>query len=287
MTDYFTLPSSPCAIQVSGGKTSAYLFIRLVEQNDGLPKNAVAIFQNTGREMPETYEFLEKLSEYTGQKIHWIEAVVPTKGRYSWRECTPKTAFRNGEPFEALILRRNFLPNAHFRFCTEELKIRPSQSFLKNYFGERKWREILGIRADEANRIERIQTKKERVIFPLYEAGITNLHILDFWRKMPFTLDLPTASNGKTIGGNCDGCFLKSLGNWVWLARKHSERAGWWESMEEKITTSTGRVSPQRATFRENRSWKNIRQLADAMPQLDFDDEPARLCGAQIGGCFD
>lgn len=58
------------------------------------------------------------------------------------------TASREGEPFEALIRNRQYLPNPVARDCTTSLKIQPMHKFVRE-LGWTEWDQFIGIRADE------------------------------------------------------------------------------------------------------------------------------------------
>jgi hypothetical protein len=58
-------------------------------------------------------------------KIHWLELYFgKERPVYRTKEVTYETASRNGEPFEELLDRRQYLPNPVARFCTSELKMK-------------------------------------------------------------------------------------------------------------------------------------------------------------------
>jgi len=62
MTAY-TLPAGNVQIAFSGGRTSAYMLHQILETNGPLPDRVVVSFQNTGREMPETLDFVQECSD--------------------------------------------------------------------------------------------------------------------------------------------------------------------------------------------------------------------------------
>ena len=65
----YTLPDGHVAIAFSGGRTSAYMLHHILEANGGLPERAVVSFQNTGREMPETLDFVQECGDRWGVRI--------------------------------------------------------------------------------------------------------------------------------------------------------------------------------------------------------------------------
>lgn len=54
----FKIDDSPAVISFSGGRTSAYMLRRCLDA--GVPDDCYVIFSNTGRELPETLDFVER-----------------------------------------------------------------------------------------------------------------------------------------------------------------------------------------------------------------------------------
>lgn len=261
MIDPFKI-TEPTCINFSGGRTSAYMLWRVLQSNGGkLPDDAIVCFANTGKEDEATLEFVQACSDNWSVDIHWVE----------YRDADPAfervifdSASRNGEPFEALIKKRNYLPNPVTRFCTSELKIRTIHKYLKSlgwdHNEEMDW---VGMRADEQRRAAKI-ADKSRV--PLVTAGITKQHISAFWKAHSFDLGLPN-NNGVTMHGNCDLCFLKGGAQVLSLIAEKPERAVWWAKMEALALAS----KPSGAVFRSDRP--NYAQMAAfAADQRDMFD---------------
>lgn len=288
MTEPYALPTdAPVAIQVSGGRSSGYLFLKICEHYGGvLPDNAVALFQNTGREMPETLDFILRLEAESGQEIVWLEAVI-TETKLGWKQVNYHSADRTGKVFEALIDRKKMLPSPKRRFCTEKLKTDPSRKYMKSRFGE-KFDVVLGIRYDENGRVERSESKKNlpgirHNIFPLHTAKVTNEDILNFWRASAFDLQLPVDARGRTLFGNCDGCMMKSQLHLVALLREHPERFAWWNNLEiehrARRPAAGWNTSGTRAEIKDH--YENQGRL------LDETIQDLIYCDATLGGCHD
>ena len=127
MHDPFKI-TEPSVISFSGGRTSAYMLWRVLQAHGGkLPPDALVCFANTGKEDEATLEFVRDCSVNWGVKIHWIEYRHDEVG---FAEVDFDTASRDGEPFEALIRKVQFLPNSGMRICTTHLKIRPFRKYL-------------------------------------------------------------------------------------------------------------------------------------------------------------
>lgn len=270
MTKPYILPEGNVMIQFSGGRTSAYMLRHILDANGGLPDRAIVTFQNTGREMPETLDFVQECSERWGVPIVWLE-YQPDDPRF--KVVTHETAARNGEPFEALIRKRNFLPNRVARFCTAEMKVHCASRYAKS-IGWKSWLCAIGIRADEQRRIAR-KPQKERwqPFYPLNDAGVSKLDVMRWWERQSFDLKLANIK-GKTPLGNCDGCFLKSEASRAALAREYPDRFAWWARMEEIA----------RGTFRPAEPYAELARFVDRQGDWVFDMEDA-LCQADDGEC--
>lgn len=232
MTNPFKLPDGDVQISFSGGRTSAYMLYKILEANDGLPGNVLVLFQNTGKEMPQTLDFVQEVSDRWNVPITWLEYAVTEDGKNSFNVVNHNSASRNGEPFDKLINKYGRLPSARIRFCTGVLKIQTGQKYLKS-LGWKHWHNAVGIRADEPKRLVQKADGGATPVYPLGDAGKTKQDVELFWSQQPFDLRLPMV-NGKTIKGNCDFCFLKSEATLAMMAREHPELAQWWIDAEKR-----------------------------------------------------
>lgn len=274
--DPFKLPDGPSAIQLSGGRTSAYMLWRILQAHGGtLPDDAHVLFQNTGRERDETLDFVQAIGQHWGVKITWLQY---TSEKPHFEVVGHNSAARNGEPFEAIVRQRRYLPNVVTRFCTEVLKVRVARRYLIAQ-GYRSWTVAIGFRADEPGRVKKMHTRKlsrEMPFMPLADAEITKRDVRDFWRGQPFDLELSDA-NGKTPEGNCDGCFLKSEKILASLARMHPDRAKWWADLEKEMHGKT---------FHKERSWDDLIKSVKAQPDFAFSEKSDVFCSTPYGSCF-
>ena len=108
-----------------------------------LPEEAVVCFANTGKEDEATLKFVDDCAKAWNVKIHWLEYQPAELTKDRWKEVDFETASRDGEPFEALIRMRNYLPNPVSRFCTVELKVRTIHRYLKS-IGWKQWTSMHG-----------------------------------------------------------------------------------------------------------------------------------------------
>ena len=178
MIDPFKIDSPTC-ISFSGGRTSAYMLWRVLQSNHGLPDETIVCFANTGKEDEATLRFVDRCSKEWNVPINWVEYAEAEQTKDRFRVVTFETASRNGEPFEAIIRRRNYLPNPVSRFCTVEMKVRAIHRYLKS-IGWTEWDSMLGIRADEPRRLAKIGNqdygKHEEKVAPLGDRKSTRLN---------------------------------------------------------------------------------------------------------------
>lgn len=271
-------------IAFSGGRTSGYMLYRLLQENGGnLPRTTKVIFTNTGREMPETLDFVKACGDHWNVDITWLEYRNERPRR--WRKVDHATASRDGEPFKQLIEKRRYLPNVVTRFCTSELKINTSVRYLKEELGWTSWTKCLGIRYDESHRVKPHDPKEPSTkSYPLVDYQVRLSDVVDFWRKQNFGLELPN-HNGKCWLGNCDGCFLKSEWSIAMLAKLYPDRYQWWIDMENQLSKTIGK----QAAFKKTTSYKEIADFIDQQGDWIFDEERfgegGILCQANEGEC--
>jgi 3'-phosphoadenosine 5'-phosphosulfate sulfotransferase (PAPS reductase)/FAD synthetase len=274
---HYLLPDGNVQISFSGGRTSGYMLHQIAEANGGIPDRCKVVFANTGREMPQTLDFVQDCGDRWGIPITWVE-YLHAAPRFA--VVSHNSASRDGEPFEVLIRRRKYLPNQQARFCTGDLKVKPSARYLVS-IGWEHWMSALGIRADEMRRVNR-EPQKERWQrwYPLADAGVTKHHVMDFWGRQSFDLRLPNIK-GNTALGNCDGCFLKSEATLAMLARDYPERHAWWERMEAQTTEATTAAA---ARFRKDYTRSSLREFVERQGDWIFDTDGA-LCQKDGGEC--
>ena len=100
---------------ISGGKDSAALAIYL--RNNYPDLDIEYYFADTGKELDETYEFINNLEVYLGQKIIRLRAVKDSPI----------------DPFDHFLARYGgYLPSKQARWCTRHLKLEPFEAFVGN-----------------------------------------------------------------------------------------------------------------------------------------------------------
>lgn len=277
------LIDGPTTISFSGGRTSGYMLWRILQAHGGkLPDCATVLFANTGKEMPETLDFVQECSERWGVPITWLEYRY-ADSKHTFAEVDWHTASRNGEPFAQVIKHRRMLPNPRVRFCTVELKVRTMHRYLKAN-GWTEWTSVVGIRADEPRRVAKLGNQDygshELRVAPLAADGVNAAKVGAFWAESEFDLRLPNQA-GKTMHGNCDLCFLKGGGQVLSLIREQPYRAIWWMQQEAYAAdTFVKRNLGGAFRFRLDRpSYAQMHNMATAHGELFcFADEAIEDC---------
>jgi 3'-phosphoadenosine 5'-phosphosulfate sulfotransferase (PAPS reductase)/FAD synthetase len=153
-------------------------------------------FCDTGKELPETYEFLDRLRARLGITIAHLEA---ERGFDHW-----------------LSVYNGFLPSAKMRWCTKKLKIEPLEAFI----GDDNAVSYVGIRADE-RRDGYISTKPNiRAEFPLRDAGIDKAGVIRILEESG--IGMPSYYRWRSRSG-CFFCFYQRKIEWVRLADEHPD----------------------------------------------------------------
>lgn len=268
----YILPEGNVAIAFSGGRTSAFMLHQILEANGGLPDRCRVVFANTGREMPETLDFVQECGERWGVKVHWVE-YQKKDDKHDFTTVNHNSASRNGEPLFQLMEYFGFPPNRAARFCSHEGKTRTAKRFCVS-LGWKNWTNAVGIRADESSRMVKHQPRdRYKVWYPLVHAGVSAREVAAFWERQDFDLQFQNIK-GKAPLGNCDGCFLKSEANRAMLAREFPQRAKWWADMEKRFD----------GQFHATTSWLEIQKMVQRQGDWIFETEGA-LCQANDGEC--
>lgn len=275
------LIDSPTCISFSGGRTSAYMLWRVLEANGGLPDDCAVVFANTGKEEEETLKFVRDCGVNWQVPIEWIEWRDDDQG-YALVDF--ESASRNGEPFEALILKRQYLPNPVTRFCTSDLKIKPMYRLMRDAnMLEDGLQMMVGIRADENRRVVKMRNGKHSEsakienVLPLAADGITVHHVNAFLAAQPFNLQLSTF-NGRTLAGNCDLCFLKPPAQRLSLVAERPARAVWWVRMEQDEAIGRSATVDGARFTKDGPSYLSIQEFAAAQVDAFDHDQEAISC---------
>ena len=260
---------------LSGGKDSSALAIYM---RGKVPEMEYA-FCDTGKELPETYEFLDRLEAFLGKKIERLNA---DRDFDHW-----------------LSVFGGLLPSSQVRWCTRLLKIKPFEEFV----GDDLAYNYVAIRADE-NRVgykplKNVENRNIEPKYPFKEDGITEADVYRILEESG--LGLPEYYKWRTRSG-CYFCFYQRKAEWVGLMEKHpdlfelakgyekfndetGERYTWSQSESlaelsdteriEQIKDSYAKAMTRKKTTQPNRSLVEI--LGDTLDDED-DEEPCLIC---------
>ena len=243
------------AISFSGGRSSAVM-LHLCLQKYKDTHDILITFANTGCEHEETLRFVDAVDKhFAGGKVVWIEAVIGPPGVGPRAKVVDyATASRNGEPFEAAIQKHGVFGPTHPN-CTGRLKADPMVSFLR----EQGWESggydfAIGIRADEVDRRSK-NAKRDRLIYPLVDAGVTKRDVNRFMARFEWDLKLPGDHYG-----NCVWCWKKSLRKLATIAKHNPEAFDFPAAMEDTYghIQKSGVQEKRRVFFREYRSARDL-----------------------------
>ena len=203
---------------LSGGRDSAALAVHMRDSYPDLDIDY--FFTDTGKELPEVYEFLVKLEGFLGKPIRRLN---PDRDFDFW-----------------LKQYGNFLPSAQTRWCTRQLKLRPFEQWVRPMLdsGDLVY-SYVAIRADEEYR-EGYASKHPNLIvrLPLKDAGIDKTGVLDILEGAG--LGLPQYYEWRTRSG-CTFCFFQQKIEWVRLMERHP---GFYEEAKRYEKTALKDGSP-------------------------------------------
>jgi len=268
--------TGPALISFSGGRTSAFMLWNILQAHGGqLPADVVVAFANTGKEREETLRFVHECGSRWGVPIRWLEWRDNAAG---YEEVGFNSASRDGEPFQALIDKKQRLPNWKERWCTQYLKVHPLTALAVSFGWQLgAYSEVIGLRDDEGLRILRalenaqFVTKKgvqvprvpaRKLVFPLARAKVVKASVMGFWRAQDFDLGLEPWES------NCDLCYLKGRRIRKRILRNRPETGKWWSRNE---TLHKGKQ--ERGWFDRRDSVEGL--LAEVRAEPDFLDEMA------------
>lgn len=185
---------------LSGGRDSAALAIYMRQNHPDL--DIEYFFTDTGKELPEVYEFLIKLEGFLGKPILRLN---PDRDFDFW-----------------LKQYGNFLPSAQTRWCTRQLKLRPFEQWIRPFLDKGDFvYSYVAIRADEEYR-EGYSSKHEnlKVKLPLKDAGIDKSGVLEILESVG--IGLPRYYEWRTRSG-CTFCFFQQKIEWIRLLERHPD----------------------------------------------------------------
>lgn len=183
---------------LSGGKDSAALAVYMRQHYPDL--DIEYFFTDTGKELPEVYEFLGKLEGFLGKPILRLN---PNRDFDFWlREYN------------------NFLPSPNTRWCTRQLKLLPFKNWVKPMIDNGdKVTSYVAIRSDEEYRQGYISSDENLLIkLPFRENGIDKQSVMEILEASG--VGYPKYYEWRSRSG-CTFCFYQQKIEWVNLKERH------------------------------------------------------------------
>ncbi|MFF4520552.1 phosphoadenosine phosphosulfate reductase domain-containing protein [Streptomyces bluensis] len=241
MTDGTDTKKVRHVLGISGGKDSSALAIYM---RDRVPEMEY-FFCDTGAELPETYEYLNRLEAALGKPIVRLNA---DRDFDHWMEVYQGT-----------------LPSPQMRWCTKNLKIKP----LEEWVGDDEVISYVAIRADE-NRLGYVSTKPNiEAVFPFREDGIDKDGVMRILNEAG--IGLPGYYEWRTRSG-CYFCFFQRKHEWVGLKERHPELFDKAVAYEEKVRYQDTAMRGRDYTWSQGES---LHQLIERREEIQAKHEAA------------
>lgn len=243
-------PKEKHVLGLSGGRDSASLAVYMRQHHPEL--DIEYFFTDTGKELPEVYEYLTRLEGFLGKEILRLN---PDRDFDFW-----------------LGQYNNFLPSPKTRWCTRQLKLRPFESWVRPMLDEGiTVYSYVAIRSDEDYR-EGYSAKHPnmKVVLPFRQDGIDKGRVIEILESSG--LGLPKYYAWRSRSG-CTFCFFQQKIEWVRLMREHPEA---FEEAKRYEKTAVANGSP--FTWADNESLDELsRPERVAQIEADFEKRVARL----------
>jgi 3'-phosphoadenosine 5'-phosphosulfate sulfotransferase (PAPS reductase)/FAD synthetase len=183
---------------LSGGKDSAALAVYMREKYPEIPLEYV--FIDSGCELPETYEYLNKIRALLNINIIAI---------HSPRDFNYWLKYFGG-----------VLPSPTNRWCTRLLKLQPYNDWLRKNCVEQQVYSYVGLRADEDREGYRSSTSELVPVHPFIDAGLVLDDIIQILNGSG--IGLPSYYTWRQRSG-CYFCFYQREDEWRGLRLYHPD----------------------------------------------------------------
>lgn len=264
-------------VTVSGGRSSARMARHIQTSEKFKAHNKIYVFANTGKERPETIEFLKNIERV------WKMPLVKIEGVYSeimgvgvkYKIVDWEDLDMSGRVYKEAVKHKNKgefrgLPHKDAPYCSEMLKTLPCKKLCDEIFGVNNYKKAIGFRKEDIPKRITFSTLKldDRRIFPLltdFKKPVSQIDLNKWWDKQPFKLEL----HGKY--GNCEDCWKKSDAGLVDNIRYGTRFIDWNRRMEKEY---------ENTSFRGNKSIDDLVKMAQ-MPythEFDFDEKQEDNC---------
>lgn len=213
---------------LSGGKDSAALAIYIKDHYPEIHNKVEYFFSDTGAELQEVYDFLDKLEAYLGKEIKKLSS---------------------GKDFEHwLKVHNDYLPSPRQRWCTRMMKIKPFEA----YVGDDPVVSYIGIRADEFREGYISQKPTIKAVFPFIEDVLVRD---DIFQILEDSVGIPEYYKWRSRSG-CYFCFFQRQDEWLGLKENHPDLFEKAKEIERK--------SGNGYTWVQNRTLEEVVQHAES-----------------------
>ncbi len=219
-------------VNFSGGKDSTAMLIRMLEENmkvDEIIFCKVMATKTIGGELPEMYEYIEKIDNYIQETYNKKITVITQEKSFEDYFYTQKKRGKNIGTIYGF-------PHVISSWCNDRLKV----SILKKYLrGKEKYISYIGIAADEKERLERL---KENECSMLEKWGMTEKDCLEFLKER--NLENPLYEKHDRLG--CWFCPKQRIGTLEILKNEYPEL---WEKLLQWQRDSPYSFKPTMTVF--------------------------------------
>lgn len=253
-------------VMFSGGKDSSVLVHWMIEQGYDFE----TVFCNTGWELPETLKFIRDFAQlYLDGKITELKS-----SKY--------------DSMRDMIIKKDYIPTVHQRFCTQELKVQPLYDYIKKF--KDKVHLYNGVRRAES-------TSRQNAIADFYDKDAkcwvhrplidwSDEDIFEYMNKHEIIINPLYKKGMKRVG--CGPCILISLKELAVLKEIHPERIDEIREIEKstKQTFFFSKMIPER--FRMGKSSKGNKRatIDDVCRYLDQKAKYKELSEAAGESCM-
>jgi len=186
---------------LSGGKDSAALAMYMRKNYPDLDMHYY--FTDTGKELPEVIDFVNRLEGYVGTIIDPYEEVY--------------TSNREKKNFDFHLKKhKNYLPSPQARWCTIQMKLVPYELWVNKKMKDEGYEEVVsyvGIRADEPERTgfmtNSISENYMKIKMPFREDGIDRNGVFDILQKADLFSDHPFVKEYRNLPDTSDSTTNK------------------------------------------------------------------------------
>ncbi|MFM4769837.1 MAG: phosphoadenosine phosphosulfate reductase family protein [Acinetobacter junii] len=210
---------------LSGGKDSAALALYMAREYPEI--DIEYFFTDTGYELPEVYEFIERLENILGKPILRLNHV---------------TRQVNGDikVFDRLLKEHNnFLPSGRQRWCTIRMKLEPFERWVNGFLADGyEVYSYIGIRADEPWRDGFTPNESQArltIKMPFADDGIKKAGVISLLENSG--IGLPKYYEWRSRSG-CTFCFFQRKIEWVRLMERYPDAFAEAKSFEKHAESS-------------------------------------------------